>query len=1043
MNWNISAWCIRNPILPIVLFLLLSFAGILGLNSLGIELQPNVDKPGVYIRVNQHGAAAAEIESQITKKVEDAISGVANVKHITSSVNTGTSLTNVVFNFGTNSDRALSDIREAMRKVRGILPRGIEEPEVDRAYQDNDGGIVYVVSSKIRDASELGSLLDNTIARSFMSQPSVGQAIRFGGVTRQICIDLEPAKLDAYGVTADFINSQVQATNLNLPGGNGSLGGSSESIRVLGSVSSVEELKRMRIPVPGKKWVELGQLGRVYDGSSEPKSMFFANAKPSIGLDLLRRSGKNVVELEKDAERVVAELEIKYPDLSFSRIFDSATYVKESCSATFEAMFLGAALAVFVIFLFLRSWRAALIAGLAMPLSVIPTFAFMQMANYTLNDMSLLGLALVIGILVDDAIVEIENIVRHINRGKHPYIASIDAADEIGLAVVATTMAVVVVFLPVAFMGGSSGLYFRQFGMTVAVSVFFSLVVARMLTPLLAAYWLKPVKESAVQTGFLQHFYEFVLAIALRHRYLTVIAGILFFAASAGLFQALPKSYLSRVDNGKCYIDFELPAGALLKDTVEATIAINNRVLARPEVDYTIAEAGTDEQSRGGMTVTLKPRSERKLSLDQFENALRGSIVGMPGVRVWFGGGGESGRADIMLTSLDSDLLEKTAQELIPQIRSVPEFTDIHSTEQAMQPELNIQPLSARAAEQGVTVESIARTAMIATVGNTDQDSAKFEVSDHQIPIIVRLSPKYREKASVIANLKVMGSDGRLVPLSSVAKLKLDSGILSIDRFDRARRVKISAKFGDNISLSQALARIRQLPAYKSMPSSVSERPIGYAEEQGDLFGGFGYAIATGVVLIFAVLALLFRSFFQPLTIMISLPLSLGGALLGLWGAGKPIDMYALIGIVMLMGLVTKNAILLVEYCLVQMGHGVPRKEAIFLAARTRMRPIMMTTMAMIAGMTPIAVGFGAGAEIRSPMAIAVVAGLVLSTILTLVVVPVVLTFMDDLQKVLARFLPQGMPLGEHGSPLPINNLENAVSQEKVQQGQAVARLPE
>ncbi len=999
MNWNISAWCIRNPIPPIVLFLLLTAAGVSSLFLLGIESQPNVDLPAVWVSVSQNGAAPAEIESQITRKVEDAVAGIANVKHLNSTVRTGGSDTEITFELGTNSERATSDVREAMTRIRSQLPRGVEEPVVQRQDRVSDGSITFTVSSTKRSAADLSSLIDTTITRKMIAAASIGQANRWGGTHRQICVDLDPVRLEAFGITADTVNTQLKAMNVNLPGGRGELGAAEETIRTLGSAESIDELRKTRISLPGKRWVELDTLGEVYDGNSQDTHRFIANGKQAIALNLERRRGHNVVDMEKDALKVAESLEKEFPDLKFTKLWSSATYVKKSCNATFEAMGLGAVLAVIVIFLFLKDWRAALIAAFAMPLSVIPTFAFMQAAEFTLNDMSMLGLALVIGILVDDAIVEIENIVRHMNMGKKPYDAAIDAADEIGLAVVATTMAAVVVFLPVAFMGGVTGLYFRQFGLTVAVAVFCSLLVARLITPVMAAFWLKAHKEEEnPDQSKLNRIYKPVLAKALQHRYLTVLIGVLCFGASVALFQALPTSLVSRIDYGSSWMNVELPPGSPLKETIEVVEDLSKKAVARPEVENVFAVAGNGEIHRGWVNIKLKDKKERKLSQDQFENALRPEIAKIPGARINFGGGWGSGRVQVMLTSYDAEALQKTCDELEKQIRTIPELTDVQSSAQALSPEIVIEPDSARASEQGVSVEAIARTAVIATIGDTDANSPKFDLADRQLPIVVRLAPQFRQKQSVIENLKVAGNDGKLVPLSSVARIHMDSGSFKVERYDRARQVHISAKFGANYSLGQALERIHSLPAFKNKPASVSDHPTGDVEEQQDMFGGFGYAIVTGVLLIYAVLVLLFRGFLQPFTIMMSLPLSLGGALIGLWAFSKPIDMYALIGIVMLMGLVTKNAILLVEYCLVQMEKGMGREEAIFLAGKTRMRPIIMTTTAMIAGMLPIAVGFGEGAEARAPMAIAVVGGLFMSTILTLVVVPVVFTYMDDLQ---------------------------------------------
>lgn len=1004
MNWNISAWCIRNPIPPTILFLLLTVAGVISLFGLGIEEEPNIDVPWVTVIVTDSGAAPIELETQVTRKVEDAVSGVSNVKHIHSTVRTGTSVTNIEFELGTNSDRATNDVREAMTRIRQQLPRGIDEPLVQRDDYDSGTSIGYTIESKHRSNQELSWLVDNDVTQALMACSDIGHVWRFGGVERQIRVDLDPVRLEALGVTADMVNTQLRSININLPGGRGDLGSAEQTIRTIGSAESVDALRSTRIMLGGNHWVELRALGSVTDGIGERRHRALLNGKPVVSFQIVRRRGHNVVDAEKNSERIIKNLQDRLGDVQFTRIYSDAKYVKESCAATFESLVLGAVLAVVVIWLFLRNGRAAAISAFAMPMSIIPTFAFMKAADFTLNDMSLLGLALVIGILVDDAIVEIENIVRHMNMGKKPFFAAIDAADEIGLAVVATTMAAVVVFLPVAFMGGIPGQFFRQFGLTVSVAVFCSLLVARLITPVMAAYWLKPMREEPT-SGKLVRAYDAVLNVAIRHRLTTVIAGIIFFAASVCLFKAMPTSLVSRIDRGESSIRVELPAGSTLEETAEVVERLDEIVRKCPEVETVMASIGhSDQVNQGNLQVILKPRDKRKLSQDEFENALRPALATVPGAKISFQGGWGAGNVQILLTGYDPEALELTAQQLTREVRAIKQLTDVQSTAEALSPEIVVHPDLARAAEQGVSVESIARTALVATVGDIDSNRPKFDFNDRQIPIVVQLDPSLRHKMSVIANLKVSGNGGRLVPLSSVAKLSFDSGLFHIDRYDRARQISISGKFGSDYTLGQALDTIHNLPAFKNKPPSVKDHPTGDVETQSDIFGGFGYAILSGVLLIYAVLVLLFRGFLQPLTIMMSLPLSLGGALIGLWLLRKPIDMYALIGIVMLMGLVTKNAILLVEYCLAAMQKGMSRHDAIFTAGHTRMRPILMTTTAMIAGMLPIAIGMGAGAEARAPMAIAVVGGLFMSTLLTLIVVPVVFTYMDDLQRFIIKF---------------------------------------
>ncbi len=1002
MNWNISAWCIRNPIPPIILFVLLTIAGVTAYLGLGIEENPNIDAPYVSVNISENGAAPSELEAQVSKKVEDAVSGVSGVKHITSNISNGMSSTFIEFELGTNSDRATTDVREAITGIRSFLPKGIDEPQVIRDDFDNGSWISYSVSSSKRSPMELSWIIDNDVTQALMAAPSIGHVYRSGGADRQISVNLDPVRLEAYGVTADTVNTQLHASNINLPGGRGNIASAEETIRTIGSAKTIESLRETRIMLPNGRWVPLGTLGTVEDGAGEKRRAALLNGKDVIEFDISRKRGKNVVDAETDAERIISDLEKRFPDIKCTRIYSDAKHVKESCAATFESLIIGACLAVIVIFLFLKEWRAALIAAVAMPLSVIPTFAFMKAANFTLNDMSLLGLALVIGILVDDAIVEIENIVRHINLGKKPFFAAIDAADEIGLAVVATTMAAIVVFLPVAFMGGMPGQFFRQFGFTVAVAVFCSLLVARLITPLMSAYWLTQ-HQAQDKPGKLAYGYERFLKTALKHRLTTVLVGIVFFAASLGLFQLLPTSLVSRIDKGHSVIYGELPAGSSLTETRALAERLTKLCLAHPEVETVSCSIGENGINNCRLFIILKPKEQRKLSQDQFEASLRPELAEIPGAHISFGGGWGSGRADILLTSLDTEALENTASQLERQMQTIPKLTDVHVGTGALNPEILVKPDIARAAEQGVSVESIARTALIATIGDSDANRPKFDASDRQIPIVVQLNPKFLNRMSVIGNLKVAGNGGKLVPLSSVADVSLGSGLGRIERYDRARRVNIFAKFGSDYTLGEALKAIHALPAYANKPSSVKENLTGDAEQQSDIFGGFGYAIVTGVLLIYAVLVILFKGFLQPFTIMMSLPLSLGGALIGLWLLHKPIDMYALIGIVMLMGLVTKNAILLVEYCLTARARGMEREEALFTAGRTRMRPILMTTTAMIAGMIPIAVGMGAGAEARAPMAIAVVGGLFMSTLLTLLVVPVVFTYMDDLQQFILK----------------------------------------
>jgi hydrophobe/amphiphile efflux-1 (HAE1) family protein len=1018
---NLSSWSIRNPVPTLVLFLVITIMGLFAFSSIGIDENPNIDLPIVSVIVTQMGAAPSELETQVTRKIEDSIAGIGNIKHITSTITDGASQTGIEFVLGTNTDRAVNDVRDAVTKIRQQLPQGIDEPIIQRV--DFVGGpfVTYSVSSQKRSVGELSWLVDNDIARVLLSVPGVGQVQRSGGVDREVRINLDPTRLEAVGVTADLVNSQIRALNIDLPGGRGEVGAKEQSIRTLGSAPSVAQLAQTQIALPNGHFARLDTLGSVTDGTSEQRQMALLNGKPIVALSIVRSVGSNLVDVENAVDAQLTKLRKILPaDVTLEKIRTNGKYIRESYAASLESLVIGAVLAVIVVWLFLKDWRATGISSLAIPLSIIPTFAVMQWCNFTLNNMSLLGLALVIGILVDDAIVEIENIVRHITLGKKPYQAAMDAADEIALAVVATTMTVIVVFVPVAFMGGIPGQFFKQFGLTVAVAVLFSLLVARMLTPMMAAYLMKEIKEEHKESKMLA-IYNKTLQWALSHRILSVVTGIVLFVVSIGLFRMMPTALVANIDREETLLTAELPPGSTITDTEQAVADATNIIRKHKEVIRVFATIGAPtsarrssagnqgEVNKANLYIVLTPRHDRNLSQQQFEDKVRKELDQIPGVRLGFA---RSIRASgkplsIALTSDDPKELEAASDALLAQARNIKGLYDVTSSASLLRPEIIVQPDFARAAEQGVSVYSIARTALIATLGDTEANLAKFNLTDRQINVRVELDPRYRHDLQIIGNLQVLGSNGKMIPLRSVASIKFGSGPFEIARFDRQRQVTIDAGIETTMTLGQALDAIHKLPAYKSLPPSIKEQPLGDAEIQRDVFSGFASAISFAILLIYAVLVLLFGNFFHPLTIMVSLPLSLCGALIALVIFGQPLGMYALIGIVMLMGLVTKNAILLVEYCIMSMKNGMGQREAIMAAGATRMRPILMTTVAMIAGMLPIALGFGAGSEARAPMGLAVIGGLITSTLLTLVLVPVVFTYLDDAQNWFGRFLPK------------------------------------
>ncbi|WP_218080699.1 efflux RND transporter permease subunit [Anthocerotibacter panamensis] len=1009
-SWNISEWSIKKPIPTIVLFIVLTLMGAVSFKLLGIDEDPNIEVPVVSITVTQPGAAPTELETQVTRRIEDSVASLGGIDAIRSRVTDGVSLTSVEFVIGTNVDRAVNEVRNAVTKVRQNLPQDILEPIVERVTFSGGPVLTYTVSSKTRSVEDLSWLVDNDIARALLSVRGVSQVSRSGGVSREIRVNLDPNRLKAVGITSDQVNQQLRNLNANLPGGRGEVDASEQTIRTLGSALSVEQLRGARITLPNGATARLDTLGTVEDGFSDVRQLAYLNGKSVVAFSIIRSTGSNLVAVDEGVNQELERLrEVLPKDVEVTLIRNTRPeYTKEAYWASIEALFLGAALALVVIFLFLKDWRATLISTMAMPLSIIPTFIVMKALDYTLNSMTLLALALVVGVLVDDAIVEIENIARHIRMGKTPYQAALDASAEIGLAVVATTMTIVAVFFPVAFMTGIPGQFFRPFGITVSVSVLCSLLVARTITPLMAAYLLKVLPDEEEESKLIRG-YEKLLRWSLKHPAVVLAGAAVFFVGTLFILPRIPTSFISQPDRGEVTFDLELPPGATLADTDRAVRQASDIIKKRPEVKQIFTSVGYGSVNKAALYVNLVPKDQRTISQSVFEQEIRIPLSEVPGVRLSVAGTSVTGADKPLSVTLIGDnpqSLDATAATLVEQMRTIPGLVDVNSSASLLNPELLIRPDLDRAAEQGVAVASIARTAKIATIGEIESNLAKFNLPDRQIPIRVQLDPRYRTDFQALGDIQVATGDNRTVPLRSVAQITMGSGSSQIDRFNRARKVTVGGNL-DGLALGEAVKRTRALPILNNLPADVREQSEGETKVLADIFGQFILVLSAAVIFIYAVLVLLFSDFVNPLTIMVALPLSLGGALIGLLVFGKDLGIYAVIGILMLMGLVTKNSILLVEYSILAMrgeaiekegvGKPLPRFEAILKAGRARVQPILMTTIAMIAGMLPIALALGAGSEVRSPMAVAVVGGLITSTLLTLVVVPVVFNLVGGL----------------------------------------------
>jgi HAE1 family hydrophobic/amphiphilic exporter-1 len=993
---RISAWAIRNPIPVTVLFVLLLLAGVAGYVRLPVKLLPDVSFPSVEVSVTLNGAAPAEVETQITREVEAAVANIAGVEHVQSTVTLGKSSTSVNFAIGEDPQRASDEVRAAVERIRDALPREIEEPVVSQLEFVTEPVVVYAVSSPSMSDLELSWFVDDTVTRRLAARNGVGQIQRLGGVDREINVTLDPERIAALNLTVPAINNALRRFNVDAPGGMAQVGGRSQTVRVLGAADTIGKLRDAVIPTGDGRQIRLGDVATVSSGAAERMQLAQLEHRPVVAFQVMKTKAASDVAVEDAMTEAVAEVQAEHRNVTFRKLISGAQSTRESYAATVASLIEGMILAAVIVFMFLREWRSTIIAAIAMPISLIPTFAAMAALGFSLNIITLLALTLVIGVLVDDAIVEIENIEKRIEAGQTPFQAALEGADAIGLAVIATTMSIVVVFLPVSLMPGMTGRFFREFGLTVAIAVLFSLLVARLLTPLLAAYFLKSRAKPEARKPFTGP-YRRAVEWSLAHRWLSLGGGAALFAASLWLATTLPTGFTPERDSGVIDIQVEGPPGAKLVDMQRATAMLNTKLHEQADVDLVFTSIGASG-SVGSGTVTVLLKKERGLTTQEFQAKLRPMLLKIPDVRLSYGAGGNGGSAvQVILSGEDGIQLARSALTLERQMRGLPELTNVHQLAPRPAAELVIRPKPDEAARLGITAEALASIIRVATMGDVDANTAKLNEGKQRLPIRVRLPDSARADLDTIADLRVPTAGGASVPLGAVASLTFEPGVTRIDRFDRERRVTIQAEL-NGVSIGQALTKIDGLPVLRQLPAGVTRPAFGQSKDMAELFGGFIAAIVAGVALIFAVLVLLFRSFFKPVTILAALPLSLAGAFAGLVLGGAALNLPALIGLLMLMGLAAKNSILLVEHAIESERAGISQHDALIEACRERARPIIMTTFAMAAGMVPTVLGIGEGSEFRVPMALAVIGGLISSTALSLVLVPVVYEMIEDLE---------------------------------------------
>ena len=1029
MNVNFSAWSIHRPTPAILLFFLATVAGMIGFRALQIAKMPDFDFPGIIVDVQLPGATPSQLETEVTRKIEDATANIPGARHVTSAVSDGDSNTFIEFEIGKNVQEALDDVRDAVTSVRSALPADILEPTVQRVTTNGSSIATYAVSADNMDETDLSWFVDNIVSKAIMPIIGVGKVSRFGGVQREVRVELDPVKLQAYGVTAGEVSRQINSMQQEAPGGRGDLGGLEQAVRTIGTVQTAQDLANLSLPLADGRRIRLGQIATVRDTVAEPRQAATLDGKPVISFRAYRANGSAEAEVATAIAQEVDALGKKYPHVHFQKIYTTVGPIEHSYHASMQALLEGALLAVFVVWVFLRDWRATLISAVALPLSILPTFAFLHWAGFTLNTITLLALTLVIGILVDDAIVEVENIMRHLRMGKTPKQAALDAADEIGLAVIATSLTLISVFLPVALMPGISGLVFKQFGWTAAVAIFASLVVARLLTPMMAAYMLSAAGLGTShahdgEDGWLMQRYLRAVRACLRHPWLTSTGAALFFFLSLWLVTLLPSTFLNADDSALSLVTLEAPPGATLQDTLALNQKAYEALRDMPEIEhvYTIigngVTAGSTVQSGGNVTtftllIPLTPQKERERTQQQIENEIGERLHKLPGVRTTVGGNGNGQQLTVQLTSEDPLMLQATANKVLREIRTIPGLGGATSSASILRPELVIRPDFARAAELGVTAEAIGDAVRIATSGDYDVILPKLNLPERQLYIRTMLDPRTRTDLDTIRRLRVASPHGP-VPLANVASVTVEGGPAQIDRYDRARNVTLTVNLQGR-PLGEVNKLIEALPSMKHLPPQVRRGEGGDVEFMNDLFGNFAIAMLTGIFCVYAVMVLLFHDFAQPFTVLTALPLAAGGALGGLVIFGMDLSLASLIGLLMLIGIVSKNSILLVEYAITARDQrGLSRFDAIIDACHKRARPIVMTTVAMIAGMLPMALNISrTDAGFRTPMAVAVIGGLLTSTVLSLLVVPVVYEVVDNVEGWIARRLRRKPVAGE------------------------------
>jgi multidrug efflux pump subunit AcrB len=1014
MKVNISSWAIKNPTPVILLFLIACLLGAVAYLKLPIAGTPRVELPIVMIDVSQPGASTEELETNLARRIEDAISGIPNLQNQSTTISNGN--VNVAAEFKLDADvaRSTNDVRDAISRVRPELPANITEPLITLLDVSGGAMLSYAVRSSSLDEVELSRRIDEEMKPLLLGVPGVQQIKRIGGAQREFRVEIDPSKLIAAGLSIEDVTRQLQDAEANIPAGETRVETQRAILRVMSASTSAQALASRPLRLSNGNSISVGEIATVLDVASEPSGFSLLNGESAIVMEVYKSRGASEVSMAKGVDAVITNYTTQHKEINFTLFYDAVEATRLNFSGAREALFEGALLTILVVYFFLRDARATFIAAAAIPLSLLPTFALMHINHFQLDIVTMLAIILVIGILVDDAIVEVENIERRIEAGDSPHTAAAIGADSLGLAVLAISLTIVAVFLPVSFISGVVGKYFTAFGLTTSFAVLASLAVARLITPLMCAYGMKAKlhKKSEHANSAMQSAYQKLLSFALARPGTVLFSGGVVMLITLVAFTLLPIGFVPPAKAAAITVPYDLPPSSDLRDNLRAAEQLRAQLKGLHDIKDVFAyDLGSPD--RGELKIILKPESEKILSAADLQHEIRSRLAKVMDVRTTLNLNAEGKELNLTFVARDARKFEAAMSVLAEQSENLPGLTDVSWSQGPRLNTVDIRLLPDVAAKLGVNPQSAANALRLATLSDLDSSLARIPIDGKQVSVRIRLAGG-REQSIEGLRQMLLPSDQGLVALGAVAQLTPSSAPSSLSRLNRERSITLQANL-KGISLGDAVTKIEALPAYKNLPEGVRLAPYGDVQFLQEMFEQFGIAALFGLLAVYAILVLLFADWLQPITVMVALPLALSGAAIALLITGNSLNLPSIIGLLLLFGIVGKNSILLLDFIVEARAEGLSRSDAVARAGHERVRPIIMTTIAMIGGMLPAAFGLGSDDGFRTPMAIAVIGGLISSTLLSLIFVPTIYLLIDDVKEKLRRIW-QRFGLWEHAS---------------------------